>query len=208
MEAHMSAMHQSKESLLDAAVWAIRTKGYEAARIEDVCAKAGLTKGSFFHHFKSKEELALAATEHFSNRAAALFEGSPHHGGAEPLGRLLAYVDFRKRAMQGDLTEFTCLLGMLAQETYTTHPDISSACGRHISEHADTLVPDIEEAKAQAPDRSWDAKSLALFMQAVVQGAFVLAKANHDPTVAEDCFDHLKRYLELLLARAEKKDRP
>jgi Bacterial regulatory proteins, tetR family len=45
---------------LDAAVQVIRAKGYSAMTIDDVCLAAGLTKGSFFHHFKSKEELALA----------------------------------------------------------------------------------------------------------------------------------------------------
>lgn len=38
-----------------------RTRLLNATRVEDVCAAAGLTKGSFFHHFKSKDELALAA---------------------------------------------------------------------------------------------------------------------------------------------------
>jgi TetR/AcrR family transcriptional regulator, transcriptional repressor for nem operon len=48
------ANHPSKEKLLDAALQVIRTKGYTATRIEDICEAAGLTKGSFFHHFKSK----------------------------------------------------------------------------------------------------------------------------------------------------------
>ena len=52
--------HESKRKLLDAALKVIREKGYCATRIDDVCAEAGLTKGSFFHHFKTKEELAVA----------------------------------------------------------------------------------------------------------------------------------------------------
>ena len=56
--------HNSKTRLLDATLKVVRTKGYNATRIEDVCTEAGLTKGSFFHHFKSKEDLALAAVAH------------------------------------------------------------------------------------------------------------------------------------------------
>src|ERR1700688_2524190 len=52
------ARHESKTKLLNAALQVIREKGYSATRIEDVCEAAGLTKGSFFHHFKSKEDLA------------------------------------------------------------------------------------------------------------------------------------------------------
>ncbi len=40
------------------------------------------------------------------------------------------------------------------------------------------------------------AESMALFTQAVIQGAFILAKAHDDPAVAADCIAHLRRYLE------------
>ena len=56
----MQPQHESKTKLLDATLKVVRAKGYSATRIEDVCAEAGLTKGSFFHHFKSKEDLALS----------------------------------------------------------------------------------------------------------------------------------------------------
>jgi TetR/AcrR family transcriptional repressor of nem operon len=42
---------------------------------------------------------------------------------------------------------------------------------------------------------------LAQFTQAVIQGAFVLAKSQHDPAVAAKCLDHLRRYLELSFER-------
>lgn len=88
--------HHSKTRLLDAALHVIRAKGYNATRIEDICAAAGLTKGSFFHHFDSKEELALAAAEYWIEGTGALFASAPYHALTDPLDRLLAYVDFRK----------------------------------------------------------------------------------------------------------------
>ncbi len=82
-----------------------------------------------------------------------------------------------------------------------SHPAIRAACDRYISEHAERLSADIAEAKARyAPNASWTPESAALFSQAVLQGAFVLAKAKHGPKVAADCLDHLKRYFEGLLA--------
>jgi len=59
----MALEHESKTKLLEATIKVVRSKGYAATRIEDVCAEAALTKGSFFHHFKSKEELAVAAAD-------------------------------------------------------------------------------------------------------------------------------------------------
>lgn len=196
-----SAAPTSRERLLDAAILLIRTKGYTAMRVEDVCAETGLTKGSFFHHFASKEDLAMAAAERFASRADTMFARAAYRSYADPLQRLLGYVDFRQGAMQGDLAAFTCLFGMLAQETYSTHPQLSDSAGRHIEHHAATLERDIEAARtAHAPDADWSAHSLAMFTQAVIQGAFVLAKSQHDPAVAADCLDHLRRYLQMIFA--------
>ena len=57
---------ESKTKLLDAALKVVRAKGYTATRIEDVCEAAGVTKGSFFHHFASKEDLAVEAAAHWA----------------------------------------------------------------------------------------------------------------------------------------------
>jgi TetR/AcrR family transcriptional repressor of nem operon len=196
------ARHESKTKLLDAALHVIRSKGYCATRIEDVCEAAGLTKGSFFHHFKSKEDLALAAAQHWGEVTGELFAHAPYHDLASPLERLLAYVDFRKALLRGELPEFTCLMGMMVQEVYDTHPAIRLACEKSISDHAATLEQDIADAMRERGlfenDTQGSAQSLALHTQAVIQGAFVLAKASHSPKVAEASLDHLRRYLELL----------
>ena len=175
----------AREKLLDAALFVIRSKGYSATTVDDLCHAAGVTKGAFFHHFESKEQLAVAAAGHFASRADRLFSQAPYRELPDPVDRLLAYVDFRKAILQGKLPQFTCLLGTMVQEAYETHPLIREACATHISEHADTLAADISlaiEQRGLKPE--WTAESLALYMQAVIQGAFVLAKAKHGPEVA------------------------
>jgi TetR/AcrR family transcriptional repressor of nem operon len=200
-------LHDSKTKILDAALHVIRAKGYSATTVDDICHAAALTKGGFFHHFKSKEELALAATEHFAAMAADLFSTAPYRAAADPLERLLGYVDFRMAILRGDLSEFTCLLGTMVQETYETHPAIREACERHISNHAAEVAKDIAEAKAlYAPDAPWSAESLGLYTQATIQGAFILAKAKHGPDVAVECLGHLRRYLEMLFIQSKSND--
>ena len=63
--------HESKTRMLDAALHVIRAKGASAARIENICEAAGLTKESFFHHFDSKEEPALAAADYWIDGTGA-----------------------------------------------------------------------------------------------------------------------------------------
>ena len=206
-ETRHETRHESKTRLLTAALHVIRAKGYSATRVEDICEQAGLTKGSFFHHFDSKEALALAAADYWIEGTGALFASAPYHAPPDALDRLLAYVDFRKALLMGELPDFTCLVGTMVQEVYDTHPALREACNRSICEHAATLVPDIEQAKRQhGIEAEWTAESLALYMQATIQGAVILAKAQHGVAIARQCIDHLRRYLELLFNQPRSQD--
>lgn len=202
-----AAPRDARSRFLDTALQVIRAKGYEATTIDDLCREAGLTKGGFFHHFKSKEALALAAADHFAAMAARLFASAPYHRHTDPLDRVLGYLDFRASILRGELPEYTCLLGTMVQETYTTHPAITAACERHISAHAAAVAADIAEARRlHAPSAPWSAESLSLHFQAVLQGAFILAKARQGPEIAASCIVHLRRYVELLFAHPSAKE--
>lgn len=194
-----TAKPDAKSKLLEAALSGIRTKGYAATTVDELCAAAGVTKGAFFHHFKSKVELGVAAADHWSETTGAMFAEAPYHDHVDPLDRVLGYLEFRKELLQGGVPEFTCLVGTMVQEIYETAPAIRVACERSISDHAEKLEAEIEAAivgRGMAPE--WTAKSLALHTQVVLQGAFILAKATGDRTIARDSVNHLKRYIEML----------
>ena len=82
-----------------------------------------------------------------------------------------------------------------------THPAVREACANSIVLHARTLETDIEAAIARSDyGGELTAESLALHTQAVVQGAFILAKALDGMPAALDSLDHLARYFRLLFA--------
>jgi TetR/AcrR family transcriptional repressor of nem operon len=58
-----------------------------------------------------------------------------------------------------------------------------------------------EAMRTYGIEAGWTAKSLAFHTQAVVQGAFILAKAKNGPAIASESIDHLRRYIELLFKR-------
>lgn len=195
----MADRRTARDKLLEAALGLIREKGYSATTVDELCARAGVTKGAFFHYFKSKEELGIAAAQHWSAITSALFEQAPYHEPEDPLERVLGYIDFRRSLMHGELAELTCVVGTMVQEVYAQHPEIRAACAACIFGHAQTLVADIEAARASyRVHGDWSAASLAAHTQAVLQGAFILAKARNDPAIAADSAAHLRRYVELL----------
>jgi TetR/AcrR family transcriptional regulator, transcriptional repressor for nem operon len=198
----------ARTRLLNAALNMVREKGYSATTVDDLCAAAGVTKGAFFHHFKSKEDLGAAAANHWSKVTSELFSAAPYHRHADPLDRVLGYLDFRKQLLKGGVAEFTCLVGTMVQETFASHPAIRNACRASIFGHAATLDADITEAMRQRRIRAeWTAASLALHTQAVLQGAFILAKAKNGAEIAAASIDHLRRYIELLFQPVKQKRR-
>lgn len=186
----------ARSRLLEAARDVIRAKGFAATSVDDLCGAAAVTKGAFFHHFGSKEALGVAAAEFWAETTSGFFAAAPYHEPVDALQRVLAYVAFRKAIIMGELAEFTCLVGTMAQEVYAISPDIRDACGRSMFGHTATLEADIETARRErgiAGD--WTAESLARHTQAVIQGGFVLAKAGNDPGLARESLDHLDRYI-------------
>ena len=189
----------ARTRLLEAARDVIRQKGFNATTVDDICKTAGVTKGAYFHHFETKEALGVAAAEFWEETTGAFFDTAPYHAPDDPLDRVRAYIAFRKSLISGDLADFTCLVGTMTQETYASHPSIRDACASSILVHAATLEPDIAAAMAARDfETDWTATGLARHIQAVIQGAFILAKATGDPEEAKSSLDHLARYIDLL----------
>ncbi len=196
---------ETRTKLLDAARDIIRHKGFGATTIDEICAGAGVTKGGFFHHFASKEEVGIAAAKHFNEGAAEAFANAPYAALSDPRARLLGYVDFRAAMLDWEIYQYTCLLGTMVQEVHETHPDLRDACAHELADHVAMLTQDLAKAKAQyASDADWTPESVGFFMQSVLQGAFILVKAQRGATTARDTLAHLRRYLETLLPIAQR----
>lgn len=189
----------ARTRLLEAARDVIRQKGFAATSVDDLCQSAGVTKGAFFHHFKTKDLLGVAAANYWAETTGAMFAGAPYHEPDDPLDRVLAYLDFRKAIIDGETFEYTCLVGTMTQEVHDSAPAIRDACAESIFGHAATLEADIEAARVQrGVVADWTAASLARHTQAVLQGGFILAKATGDAELARESVDHLIRYVRQL----------
>ena len=193
------ARGSARVALLDAAHKLVRLKGWHATTVDDLCAEAGVTKGAFFHHFASKEQLGVAAALHWSEVTAPLFANAGYHRLRDPLQRIIGYLDFRASLTNGLLEAFTCFAGTALQEVFATSESMRSALGATITGHAAILERDFAAAIERYPPRiKVGAASLALYTQTVLQGGFVLAKSAGDRAPLLDAIAHLKNYLRLL----------
>ena len=201
----MTARPSAREKLLDASFDVIRRKGYAGTTVDDLCEAAGVTKGAFFHHFKSKTALGVAVADHWSSTTSQMFASMDYHKHEAALDRVLGYIDFRTEILSGPIEAFTCVVGTMVQETWESAPDIRNACGNSIFGHAETLEADIAQAMSDhgLTDAGFTPRSLARHTQAVLQGGFILAKADGGPAMAIESARHLRRYIELLFSRSK-----
>jgi TetR/AcrR family transcriptional repressor of nem operon len=199
----------ARDKLLEAAVKLIRTNGYSATSVDQLCGEAGVTKGAFFHHFASKEALGVATAEFWSASTGGFFAGAPFHHLPDPIDRVLGYIDLRIALLTGPSESFSCVAGTMVQEAFNTSAPIRAACRASIMGNARALEDDLAEAIAQVGAKGVTAPSLARHVQAVIQGAFILAKAEGGAdaaNVAREELGHLRRYFSMLFGRQAEED--
>ncbi len=191
----------ARDKLLEAAVKLIRTNGYSATSVDQLCLEAGVTKGAFFHHFPSKEALGVATADYWSASTSAFFAQAPFHHLPTAIDRVLGYIDLRSELLTGAPESFSCVAGTMVQEAFRSSAPIRAACHASIAGNARALEDDLAEAITQCGAKDVSATSLARHVQAVIQGAFILAKASgtgNAAKVAGEELAHLRRYFEFL----------
>ena len=189
----------ARELLLDAAQTLLLERGYEAAALDDVCTRAGVTKGGLFYHFESKEELAAVAIERFYDQLARTAQeaiGAP----ADPDQLLWRYLDATVTLLGDPLLAQGCLLGAMALETPQTHPAVAAAAQASLARWRTTLV-EVIGAAARYHDVRVDAEALADGLLAAIEGGLLLDRDKPTNPAAIAAVTHFGRYLKLTLTQ-------
>jgi len=191
---------ETKRKLVDAGVKLMRARGYNATTVDEICTDAGVTKGGFFHYFKSKDDIARTALAHFHEERMKSYEGAPFRKLADPLDRVFGRLDFVKASTGGNqhVTK-GCLIGMFAQELAVTNPEIGKVCQNFFTRMVRDFSNDLAEAKVvHVPEAEFDPKGLAQLYLAIVQGSLMLAKIAGSNDVLHENIEQFRNYLKCL----------
>lgn len=188
----------TRENLVRTAEKLMLRDGYSAMRVDDVIRQAGLSKGSFYHFFDSKEALGLAALEHYyADRVGRLAAGS-YAAEADPLKRAQGFLKHASH-VAADLWTTGCLIASLAADAAGSNRSIANALKQRTSDLR-TLLVDVLRPFA-TPEIT--AADLADHFLVCVEGSIVLARIYDDPAYLRRGLKQFRRYLEIAEARRE-----
>jgi TetR/AcrR family transcriptional regulator, transcriptional repressor for nem operon len=184
----------TRDKLIHTATDLIRRKGFVATRIEDVCDLAGVTKGAFFHHFKTKEHLAEGCLVAWGQALADTLKKAPFQKAATPKKRALGSMEFFIKVFDDPNTLKSCLVGTTIQETSETHLQLREASHQCFTRLKDFFKTMLDEACDQRKPRV-DTASLADLWISAIQGSLIVYKASRDPSVIRKNLQHVKQYI-------------
>lgn len=169
----------TQERLISAAMRLMLHQGYSATGIDSICGEAGVSKGAFYHLFRSKEELAIATLErYFGGGFEAL--RAIDVGDAPPVERLPLFVE-RLADRAEALWENGCLIGGLTSEMALVNDELQQHVARHFDALAEFVAPLAQPYVEALPTPGASAQSLAEDLLAFLEGAIIFARAHRDP---------------------------
>ena len=197
---------QSRERILDAAQAVILDRGYSGMSIDRVIERLDVTKGSFFHHFKNKKELARELIKRYANDGITLFETNMARArklSDDPLQQFLIFVGLYEELFE-DLTEPYpgCLLASYVYEMQQFDDDIIPIINEEFLLSRRELVGLIERIAEKFPPRvPVDVLALADMFMSTFEGAFVLSKSLNEPDLTAEQLRLYKTFRSALFAQ-------
>jgi AcrR family transcriptional regulator len=191
----------TRERLLLAAFHEIHLQGFQAASLETILERAGVTKGALYHHFPDKAALGIAVLEEVIKRfLVTRWEGSEV---ADPLSAFQRRLRERIDEVTAEEVELGCPLNNLTQEM----SPLDERFRRRISEIYDMWIDGMSDGLRQGQvngtvRQDLDPRKVAGFLVAAVEGAYGVAKGAKSVTLFRQNLELLIGYLDGLRAPA------
>lgn len=187
----------SRTSILKTARNLMLRYGYAATSVDDICSKAGVTKGSFYHFFATKEELGLAVLNGFYEEGVARVASGVYAEMNDPYQRLIGLFDHLE-AIGPDLWRHGCLMGNFACEL----GESSEMIRRRVAEMFEELVNRLAPFFRPIAHGRKEADELAEQTLMVIEGAVVMARAHDDPSRIASGLRRFRRTIEAQIGKS------
>ncbi len=183
----MTIAMNTRDRILDAAKSRFHSRSYADVGIKEICDTALIQKGSFYHFFPSKRDLALAVIDEFASEWADGFVAEAFDPALPPMERISYMIDaayyWQKSVKEKHGKIPGCLFGNLVLEV-STKDDILRARLNAVFEVSKSRFKEaLEEAVKLNAIEPLNTDLTAEAMLAYLEGMILFAKAQNDPEV-------------------------
>lgn len=189
------ASHDTRTRLLEAAARLIWRRSFHATGVDELCREAGVKKGSFYHFFHSKTELAIAAIEEFWHRVRREVYQPVFSSEASGLEQLQALLDrlqaFQIQAQKENGLYLGSPFGSLGQEMACQDERLRLCLEKICRDQCEYIELAIKKAIQDGDIAPGNNPLRAQRIFALLEGAILLAKLNADPTILPGMADAL-----------------
>lgn len=183
----MSLETDTRSRILSTAREMFHTRSFADVGIQEICEGARVQKGSFYHFFRSKRDLALAVIDDMAEDWAHGFVAEAFDSRLPPLERLDFMIDaayyWQKATVDPQGRMRGCLFGNLALEMSTRDDVIRAKLNAVFDKARDRFLTALDEAVALGAVSPLDTEATATAMLAYLEGIILLAKTRNEPEV-------------------------
>ncbi len=177
----------TRDRLLQTAARLMWERSFQATGVDELCQRAKAKKGSFYHFFPSKSDLAVASIERsWAQAKAAVFEPvfSGDGSGLDQLRKLVEKVyEFQREVAVEKGAFLGCPFGNLGQEMARQDEQIRKALQKIFDAHCDYIEAALIRAEQAGEIPAGDNRQRAKNIFALLEGALLLAKVANDPKI-------------------------
>ncbi|MDT0327024.1 TetR/AcrR family transcriptional regulator [Nocardiopsis lambiniae] len=197
----MGRTSDARDRILDSSRRLMRTRGYTALGVAEICAEAGVKKGSFYHFFDSKQALTVETVDGQWTEERRSLEASLEDADG-PVDRLRALIECLIGVQRADYGEsgtiHGCLYGNLAAEVSEREPEVRRRLVLVFDEQVDMIADLVARARsAGLIGGTGTEHALARALVAQIEGTVLLARVRNDPTLLDDVWPNAERLLGL-----------
>ena len=184
----------TRQRIIATAAGLIGVQGYGRTPLDAILERSRVSKGTFYHHFSSKEALGFAVLDHFeAEMQACLAERMEPVG--DPLDRIDAMLDAMLEGQSERDCRGGCALGNLAAEVSDLHEGFRARLSRIFQGWSDVVASTLEQALRRSGRQDLDPQGMARYIVCSLEGGILISKVTREIGDVENLVRHLKHYV-------------
>ncbi|MDV3970665.1 TetR/AcrR family transcriptional regulator [Elizabethkingia anophelis] len=195
----MKKAEATRLMILQKAFELIYVKGYQTTSIDDIIATTKVTKGAFYYHFKTKDEMGLAIINEILKPTLTNSFIEPLQTEENPLDAIYNLMD--NLLMKNDFlkVEYGCPASNFTQEMTPWNSEFNKALNELTQEWTKAITATVERGKKSGTIRKdINAKQVTIFVMSGYWGIRNLGKLENSKKVYVSYLKQLKIYLDSL----------